>query len=162
MPKRSPLVYIITQNNSLHIYNQLYSHPLMTMDFAIGTEHLSQIIIPQLQHDNREVIILSALYLSDTAGKIYEVKLLENQFQPIQKLGEEDQDSRKDKNVIFRGVNRAGETLETLRLMRDLKVTKMSMRMGVNTEKSVGNLKSIIEKNRQLMTLLEQQSAMMV
>lgn len=50
--------------------------------------------------------------------------------------------------MIFRGVNRAGETLETLRLMRDLKLFKKSVRMGINSEKTVSNLKSIIEKNR--------------
>ena len=81
--------------------------------------------------------------------------MLENQYEYLQRLGnEEDYDPRKDKNVIFRGVNRAGETLESLRLMRDLKISSQQMQMGVNTEKSVSNLKSIIEKNRELMTLL--------
>lgn len=32
--------------------------------------------------------------------------------------------------------------------MRDLKVTKMTMRMAINTEKDVSNLKSIVERNR--------------
>jgi len=36
------------------------------------------------------------------------------------------------------------------------------MKMGINTEKSVGNLKSIIEKNRQLMTFLEEQNAVII
>jgi hypothetical protein len=40
--------------------------------------------------------------------------------------------------------------------MRDLKLKMQIMKMGINTEKSVGNLKSIIEKNRQLMTFLEE------
>ena len=38
--------------------------------------------------------------------------------------------------------------------MRDLKLAKTSVRMGINTDKTVSNLKSIIEKNRELMTLL--------
>lgn len=41
-------------------------------------------------------------------------------------------------------------------------MTKLEMRMDINTEKTVSNLKSIIEKNRDLMTLLEEQSVMMV
>lgn len=114
------------------------------MNFYLGVDHLTQIIVPELEHDNREIIILEVLYLTDTAGRVYEVKLLENKFEPVNKMGEEESEGRKDKNVIFRGVNRAGETLETLRLMRDLKVTKLSMRMGINTEKTVSNLKSII------------------
>jgi len=38
--------------------------------------------------------------------------------------------------------------------MRDLKLVKNSVRMGINREKTVANLKSIIEKNRELMTML--------
>lgn len=59
-------------------------------------------------------------------------------------------------------MNRVGESLETLRLMRDLKLKMQIMKMGINTEKSVGNLKSIIEKNRQLMTFLEEQNAVII
>ena len=40
-------------------------------------------------------------------------------------------------------------------------MSKMAVKMDVNMEKTVPNLKSIIEQNRQFMTLLEQQSAMM-
>ena len=80
----------------------------MSMNFSIGTDHLTQIIIPELEHDNREIIILSVMYLTDTAGKVYEVKLLENQYEHVQKIGDDDHDARKDKNVIFRGVNQAG------------------------------------------------------
>ena len=128
----------------------------------MGSEQLRQIIIPELEHDNREIIILSVVYITDSAGHIYEVRLLENQFEHASKLGEEVSDSRRDKNVIYRGVNRAGETLETLRLMRDLKLAKDAVKMGINSEKTVSNLKAIIEKNRSLMTLLEERCAMMV
>jgi len=38
--------------------------------------------------------------------------------------------------------------------MRDLKLVKNNVRMGINREKTVANLKSIIEKNRELMTML--------
>ena len=107
-------------------------------------------------------MILSVVYVTDSAGNIYEIQLLDNQYESVKKLNEEEHDSRRDKNVIFRGVNRAGETLETLRLMRDLKMSKAAVQMNINTEKTVPNLKSIIEKNRELMTLLEQQSAVMV
>ena len=67
----------------------------------------------------------------------------------------QDDDGRGEKSVIFRGVNRVGETLESLKLMRDLKLKTQVLKMGINADKSVGNLKSIIEKNRQIMTLLE-------
>jgi len=45
--------------------------------------------------------------------------------------------------------------------MRDLKLVKNNVRMGINREKTVANLKSIIEKNRELM-MLEEQCTMMV
>ena len=132
------------------------------MHFQLQGEQLSQIIIPELEHDNREIMILSLVYLTDSAGNIFEVQLLDNQYESVKRLNEEEHDARRDKNVIFRGVNRAGETLETLRLMRDLKLSKAAVPMNINTEKTVANLKSIIERNRELMTLLEQQSAVMV
>ncbi len=48
----------------------------MSMNFSLGIDHLAQIIVPELEHDNREIIILEVLYLTDTAGRVYEVKLL--------------------------------------------------------------------------------------
>lgn len=57
--------------------------------------------------------------------------------------------------MIFRGVSRVGESLQTVQLMRDLKMRSTVSRMRINAEKSIGNLKSIIEKNRELMTELE-------
>ena len=106
-------------------------------------------------------MILAVLYVTDSAGHIFEIKLLENQYEYVRKLNEDEQGGRRDKNVIFKGVNRAGDMLQTLKLMRDLKMSKMAVKMDVNMEKTVPNLKSIIEQNRQFMTLLEQQSAMM-
>jgi len=47
-------------------------------------------------------------------------------------------------------------------LMRDLKLKTQTMKMGINADKSVGNLKSIIEKNRELMTFLEEQNAVII
>ena len=64
--------------------------------------------------------------------------------------------------MIFRGVNRVGDCFETLRLMRDLKMSKMAVKMGVNTEKSVSNLKAILAQNQELKNMREEQSAMMV
>ena len=49
---------------------------------------------------------MSVLYVSDSAGGVYEVKLLENQSEYVKKMGEDE--DRKDKNVIFRGVNKSG------------------------------------------------------
>ena len=124
------------------------------MHFLLPGHQLTQIIIPELEHENREIIILSTIYLADSAGAVYEVSLLDNQCDYSRKLGQDD-DGRGEKSVIFRGVNRVGETLESLKLMRDLKLKTQVLKMGINADKSVGNLKSIIEKNRQIMTLLE-------
>ena len=124
------------------------------MHFLLPGHQLTQIIIPELEHENREIIILSTIYLADSAGAVYEVSLLDNQCDYSRKLGQDD-DGRGEKSIIFRGVNRVGETLESLKLMRDLKLKTQVLKMGINADKSVGNLKSIIEKNRQIMTLLE-------
>ena len=124
------------------------------MHFLLPGHQLTQIIIPELEHENREIIILSTIYLADSAGAVYEVSLLDNQCDYSRKLGQDD-DGRGEKSVIFRGINRVGETLESLKLMRDLKLKTQVLKMGINADKSVGNLKSIIEKNRQIMTLLE-------
>ena len=45
MPKRFPLVLTIT-SNTLKIYNELYSQPLLSMNFQLNGEKLTQIIIP--------------------------------------------------------------------------------------------------------------------
>ena len=124
------------------------------MHFLLPGHQLTQIIIPELEHENREIIILSTIYLADSAGAVYEVSLLDNQCDYSRKLGQDD-DGRGEKSVIYRGINRVGETLESLKLMRDLKLKTQVLKMGINADKSVGNLKSIIEKNRQIMTLLE-------
>ena len=124
------------------------------MHFLLPGHQLTQIIIPELEHENREIIILSTIYLADSAGAVYEVSLLDNQCDYSRKLGQDD-DGRGEKSIIFRGINRVGETLESLKLMRDLKLKTQVLKMGINADKSVGNLKSIIEKNRQIMTLLE-------
>jgi hypothetical protein len=155
VPKKTPLVYIVCENNTLMIFNELYSHKLFEMSLQIGTAAIREIILPDLEHDNRQIIILFVAYLADSLGRIFEVRLLENKVEYLQLLSEEEQNDRKDKNVIFKGVNRIGESLETIKLMRDLKITTASSRMQVNMEKSIPNLKSIIEKNRQIMTLLE-------
>jgi hypothetical protein len=102
------------------------------------------------------------LYLVDSAGKTYEVRLLENKFEAVKVAGEEADGQRGDKAVIFRGVSRTGEALQTVRLMRDLKVSTSLARMGVNTEKTIPNLKAILEKNRELMTMLEHENVMIV
>jgi hypothetical protein len=59
-------------------------------------------------------------------------------------------------------VSRTGEALQTVRLMRDLKVSTSLGKMSISTEKSIPNLKSILEKNRELMTMLEHQNVMVV
>ena len=41
-------------------------------------------------------------------------------------------------------------------------MSKMAVKMGVNTEKSVSNLKAILAQNQELKNMLEEQSAMMV
>jgi hypothetical protein len=38
--------------------------------------------------------------------------------------------------------------------MRDMKINTTFCRMNIATEKSIPNLKSILEKNRELMTML--------
>ena len=50
---------------------------------------------------------------------------------------------------------RIGESLQTVQLMRDLKITSSFSRMDIVADKTIPNLKSILEKNRELMTLLE-------
>lgn len=47
--------------------------------------------------------------------------------------GDDDGEGRKEKGVIFKGVNKNGDILETLKLMRDLKMSKTSSRMSINT-----------------------------
>lgn len=91
----------------------------------------------------------------DSLGRIYEVKLLENKFEFLQKMSEEESDSRRDKNIIFKGVNRSSDSLQTIKLMRDLKITSSNIKMNVSLEKNVPNLKSIVEKNREMMAMLE-------
>lgn len=56
--------------------------------------------------------------------------------------------------MIFKGVSRVGESLQTVQLMRDLKIRSSFTPMRVNTKKSISNLKQIIEQNRELMTML--------
>lgn len=38
VPKKSPLVYVVTEGNSLLIYNELYSHRLFEMALQPGNE----------------------------------------------------------------------------------------------------------------------------
>ena len=46
--------------------------------------------------------------------------------------------------MIFKGVSRLGESLQTVQLMRDLKMKSSVSRMRINGDKSKGNLKAII------------------
>jgi hypothetical protein len=106
------------------------------------------------------LLYLFVVYLVDTAGRVYELRLLENKFEAVKVTGDEGDAQRGDKAVIFRGVSRVGEVLQTVRLMRDLKVSTSLARMAVDTGKSIPNLKAILEKNRELMTMLEHQNVM--
>lgn len=47
--------------------------------------------------------------------------------------GDEGEGQRGDKAVIFRGVSRSGEALQTVKLMRDFKVSTSLGRMAINT-----------------------------
>lgn len=53
VPKKTALVYAICENNTLVIFNEQYSHKLFEMSLQIGTEQLKEIIMPELEHDNR-------------------------------------------------------------------------------------------------------------
>jgi hypothetical protein len=132
VPKKTALVYAICENNTLVIFNEQYSHKLFEMSLQIGTEQLKEIIMPELEHDNREILFLFVVYLVDSLGRIYEVKLLENKFEFLQKMSEEESDNRRDKNIIFKGVNRSSDSLQTIKLMRDLKITSSNIKMNVS------------------------------
>jgi hypothetical protein len=132
VPKKTELVYAICENNTLVIFNEQYSHKLFEMSLQIGTEQLKEIIMPELEHDNREILFLFVVYLVDSLGRIYEVKLLENKFEFLQKMSEEESDNRRDKNIIFKGVNRSSDSLQTIKLMRDLKITSSNIKMNVS------------------------------
>lgn len=53
-------------------------------------------------------------------------------------------------NIIFQGVHNFNGILEMVTLWTDLKCTKNSKKMTVNTEKTVNNLKNIIDNNRKV------------
>lgn len=44
--------------------------------------------------------------------------------------------------------------MQTVKLTRDLKITTALWKMNIVADKTIPNLKSIIEKNRELMTVL--------
>mgnify|MGYP003691668191 CR=1 FL=1 len=54
-----------------------------------------------------------------------------------------------------------GDKIEVITLWHDLKCTKKVVSMNVNLEKSIPNLKKIIEMNRKVHGLLEMEYAIM-
>jgi hypothetical protein len=70
------------------------------------------------------------------------VRLLENRVEAVTQLGKQEEEM--NRNVIFRGVNRVNDGVESITLMRDLKMSSKLMRFGVDMSKTVTNLKSIL------------------
>ena len=56
--------------------------------------------------------------------------------------------------IIYQGVNGYNDKLEVITLWNDLRCTKSVKKMGVNLEKSIPNIKKIIECNRKVTRLL--------
>lgn len=52
-PGRSPLLYALTEGNRLLVYNEFYSHSLFEMRLSLGKAEAREIVIPQIEHDNR-------------------------------------------------------------------------------------------------------------
>lgn len=49
---------------------------------------INEIIIPEIEHENRELLYLFVIYLVDSSGKTYELKLLENKFEAVKISGD--------------------------------------------------------------------------
>ena len=158
VPKRSPLVYAMCEDRNLKIFNENYSQCLIQISTHAFQQTPRQILIPELQHDNRQLIFLFLIYLIDSYGRVLQFNLIDNKIQPVRTLGS--QGSRGDKGVAFRGVSRGSEGLNMITLKNDLKISSTLSRYGASMEKSVNNLKGILEKNRALMSMLEQQTVL--
>lgn len=62
--------------------------------------------------------------------------------------------SKRSANVIYQGVNVLGDKIEKIKLFRDLKCTTETESLGIDLSTSVNNVKAIIMKNKEFLSLL--------
>ena len=110
-----------------------------------------KIYVPETEYENKKLSITNKLFVSTSKGKVYSFNILQNRSEGKIISKEEEE----DRNRIFNGVNMLGETFESVSLWRDLKCSSRKHSTGVNLEASVSNIKSILEENRKVHSLME-------
>ena len=91
-------------------------------------------------------------------GQTYEISLLDSKIELLEGTAFEAKNLR---NVLYQGVNGVNDNVEVITLWHDLKCTKRVVSMGVSLEKSIPNLKKIIELNRKVHSVIEMEYAIL-
>jgi hypothetical protein len=81
------------------------------------------------------------VYIISKEGGIYSINLLKNSTEPKPLSNIAD---KRERDVIYRGVNKLAASFELVSLWRDLKCTSEFKKMDMNMEPTVGNIKNIL------------------
>lgn len=119
LPHRTNFIYAACEDSSIRIYEEHYANELFKI--YIPGASLSDIFIPETQYENKKLSLNSQIYISTKEGTIYSLNLLKNSTEP--RLLTEVHGEKKERDVIYRGVNRLQNGFELVSLWRDLKCT---------------------------------------
>lgn len=139
LPHRTNFIYIICEDSSIRIYEEHYANELFK--FYLAGSSLADIYVPETQYENKKLSITSRVYITTTDGSIFSLNLLKSSTEAKSLSGNEE---KKNRDVIFRGVNKLQSSFELVSLWRDLKCTSEIKKMDTNIEPTVSNIKNIL------------------
>jgi hypothetical protein len=82
---------------------------------------LIDVIVPETEYDNKKLSVTSNVFVCTSKGCIYSINLLSNgsEAKPMISWGGD----RKERDIIFKGVNKLPKGFELVSVYRDLKCT---------------------------------------
>jgi hypothetical protein len=151
LPHRTGLVYTVSEDGALRIHEQHYASALYKLSLP-AAQPFAEVIIPETEYDNKKVSLTSKVFVVGASNGIFAIDLLEGAAEARVVASWE---NRRERDVIFKGVNKLARGFEVVTLWKDLKCTSEIKKMNINLEQTVENVKGILEENRNLHAWLE-------